>query len=916
MHEQIDQLVTTLETSLENGFATSESFQQALADINAMEPITEVDRLHKMVGTLKILDAILSRVESGEFKSSLSEQYARIANVVERQFGSANAPYARSRDIVMEVAIKLSGDHNFDAVVEAAVSELNTLPFPAEDLDELATAIFAVLSMRLATEWLAIYNDLPNKLDSLHLSIKLFQETLDQAGFDKDLAMAIATLIRDNRLSLEGTEHGYINTLMVTVGLALRAEPLALPALAQPILWLAEAVNEAQAKEVAQVKRVSVIADQCEATINQFKLDLMAHGPTLYHFNQAMETLSALTSDTPSDDTSIRDATLWLIDASIPHAPCDWAEMLTILRQTIVAMDEPPKSAIDLATFEVEGCRILERLKAALAELTSPDVAYMQAFSDMQALGFFDPYDCKDNDEFSRAILRFFSKLAAASATFFENGKDFLMADNLEMLLQAMSDMEGAIDNDGAKVELSLRASLNTITQMLNQPINAIGATAYQRQAGELILTIVERMKRLNFPGVLVGRDATEFKRVESRMNKAFNRLRGVTTNAQWIDQQRSSLRSAVRGLRQFERRQHLMVISPPWTAVQSEINANSLFVSGGATVQSIVDSASRILGYEPPIVLGVNDPTQARWDQISRSVIAVFDFTSYNHACADSFGDIPSSPDAMGSIAEATANTALVAYECGWAFVLGVPMVIVARKGQAVPFDIDVEPVWLTSDTTDVERVCIAIQASLFGIQRGVSDEGLSKTIDYLTMLVAQDSEAALLINSVRYSADATSVRHASEGVLERLSGRGLKLALPVFPPAYPPNVGRKALFHVTAFRQWSEACQRVVRDACSDVIEYRIGYEQFDPDIIRSIWKDLATASYVVADLTYLNPNAVLEFAIAQALGRPTLVVSQTPNLHEYFPPLEKVRVYTYTTDAVGLSGLRRAVDRFIAF
>lgn len=104
-------------------------------------------------------------------------------------------------------------------------------------------------------------------------------------------------------------------------------------------------------------------------------------------------------------------------------------------------------------------------------------------------------------------------------------------------------------------------------------------------------------------------------------------------------------------------------------------------------------------------------------------------------------------------------------------------------------------------------------------------------------------------------------------------------------------------------------------MQEACGDAIERRIGYERFDPDIIRSIWNDIATASYVVADLTHLNPNATLELAIAQALGRPTLVVSQTPNLHEYLPPLAKVRIHTYTTDAAGLRTLRAVVDRFVA-
>ena len=330
--------------------------------------------------------------------------------------------------------------------------------------------------------------------------------------------------------------------------------------------------------------------------------------------------------------------------------------------------------------------------------------------------------------------------------------------------------------------------------------------------------------------------------------------------------------------------------------------------------VQSLVDEAGRKLGYETAIALGVNEPTQARWDLLSRSAIAVFDFTSYDAEASDAT-EISGSPAAFASVARAAAATACAAYECGWAFVLGVATVVIAREGQLVPFDIDVEPVRLAGDAADVERVGVALQAALFGTQRGVSAEGLSETVDYLKRLAARDAKTARLVATATESGDATSVRLAAEGVLERLDGRGLLLTLPAFPPAYPPESGRKALFHVTAFRPWSEACQRVVQEACGDTIERRIGYERFDPDIIRSIWNDIATASYVVADLTDLNPNAALELAIAQALGRPTLVVSQTPNLHEYLPSLAKVRIHTYTTDAAGLRTLRAMVDRFVA-
>jgi hypothetical protein len=920
MQEKINELIAAFEASLDDGTATPESLQQAVAEIEALVSITELDRFYHLNGTVRLLDAVLNRVAPDE-GVSLREQRARIAGILERQFGSPNAPYARSRDIVQEAATRLKGGENADADLGAAVAELNALPFAAEDAAEQATALLAVHALRAATVWLAGYDESPNKLDPLPFSLKLSAAAFELGGFDNDWALKSVTHIRDNRLSLDGTTLGYMTALMVSVGLALRAEPMALPALAQPLAWLAEALNEVQAEAAAQATPVSAIAAQCEAAVAQFERDLEAHGFTEYHLRQAMAALQELPSETPADPALIRDAILRLIDVALPHAPREFAEMLPIIRQQIVAQGEPAGPPIDVVTFEVEGQRIVERLRAALAGGTYPSAAFVQAGSDLQALGSRVPDDDndKDKDAFVRAMLRVMPELVAAMEPYAESGKEVLAADTVDMMRRALADMEGVIDDDKAKAELAGRAALQHFQSMLNQPLGDPfehpDAPLYQRQFVALERMVVEQTMRLKSDGVLAGRDATEFERIESRLKVAFDRLRAAATEAQWIDQQRGALRSAVTSLRRFERRHHLMVIAPPWTAARLSVNANAVFVSGGSTVQSLVDAASRALGYEAPIALGVNDPTHARWDRLSRSAIAVFDFTSYDRAAADPQGDIPSSPAAMVSIAQTAAPTALVAYECGWAFVLGVPMVIVAREGQAVPFDIDVEPVRLAGDATDADRVGLALQAALFGTQRGVFDEGLSRTLDYLKSLAARDATAARLIDAAGECADATSVRLAAEGVLERLSGRGLMLALPAFPPAYPPDAGRKALFHVTAFRPWSEACQRVVRDACGDALERRIGYEQFDPDIIRNIWNDLATASYVVADLTHLNPNAALELAIAQALGRPTLVVSQTPNLHAYLPPLAKVRIHTYTTDAAGLRGLRAAVDRLIA-
>lgn len=118
-----------------------------------------------------------------------------------------------------------------------------------------------------------------------------------------------------------------------------------------------------------------------------------------------------------------------------------------------------------------------------------------------------------------------------------------------------------------------------------------------------------------------------------------------------------------------------------------------------------------------------------------------------------------------------------------------------------------------------------------------------------------------------------------------------------------------------MTAFRPWSKPCEEAVREACSRAdIKYLIGYEQLDPDILCAIWRDIASASLVVADLTNLNPNAVLELGIAQALGRPTLVLSQTPNLPAHLPALAKVRMHNYANDAAGRRNLARLLERYL--
>jgi hypothetical protein len=450
----------------------------------------------------------------------------------------------------------------------------------------------------------------------------------------------------------------------------------------------------------------------------------------------------------------------------------------------------------------------------------------------------------------------------------------------------------------------------------LQDPFEQPDALPHQRQFASLLRPLSDRLNGLQTMSESTPRDAAEAKRIAERADVALKRLRNATTEAQWIEHQRTSLRRAVVDLRRFERRHHLTLIEPPWPASPAVIDANAVFFSGASGTRSIVESACARIGMDAPVAHGVDDPVRTRWDLLRRSAVAVFDFTSFDPATADPPGPIPAEADRRDAVVRAAAPTARAAYECGWALVLGTPIVTLARPHQPPPFDIDVEPVLMDGGDDLADRVTLAIQAALFGVQRGVRTADTGPTIARLRERFGGQPDCADLLEAIRDSRDAMQVQLAARAMLERAAGRAAMLALPAFPPPAPPTGEPPALFHVTAFRSWSKPCEDVIRDACRDAgLVYRIGYERLDPDILGAIWVDITRASFVVADVTHLNPNAVLELAIAQAVSRPTLVVSRTAGLPAHFPPLARVRVHDHTTDDPGRRELATLVRRFVA-
>jgi hypothetical protein len=661
---------------------------------------------------------------------------------------------------------------------------------------------------------------------------------------------------------------------------------------------------------------VSEFAAHCNAILAEFERSLNEQGFSEYLLRQATASLQELQPESDMEAGALRAALVRLIDIAVPHAPPDAAQTLVVARESILQQDAPPLPPLDAEALQAEGDAILERLRGELAAGELPGPAFMRAQQAIQSLGT----RVRDEDEEGvKVLIRLMPETVALVAPYAEPDKAALAAEATAAMQQAFSEAEGALDDGPVRSQVAGHALMREMKRFAQTPTadpwDQPNAPSHLRQFAALLRSWMDRIAALPSKAEDDSRDAAEAKRIVKRADTALSRLRAASTEAQWVEQQRRSLRRVAVELRQFERRYHLMLIEPPWPAHPAAVDANAVFFSGSPEAQAIVEAACARIGMAAPVAHGVDDLTHLRWDLLRRSAVAAFDFTAYDRAASDPPGALPRSPEKLEAIAHAAAPLASVVYEYGWALVLGTATVAIARAGQALPFDIDIVPAYLAGDDEDAMSVVLGLQGALFGVQRGLRTADLEATVNRLRKHFLDNRKAAPLLESVAGSCDAMKVQLVAESLLEGGPGHPAMLALPAFPPVYPSSDQARTLFHVTAFRPWSKPCEEAVREACSRAdIKYLIGYEQLDPDILRAIWRDIASASLVVADLTNLNPNAVLELGIAQALGRPTLVLSQTPNLPAHLPALAKVRMHNYANDAAGRRNLARLLERYL--
>jgi len=353
---------------------------------------------------------------------------------------------------------------------------------------------------------------------------------------------------------------------------------------------------------------------------------------------------------------------------------------------------------------------------------------------------------------------------------------------------------------------------------------------------------------------------------------------------------ERENLRRLALDTRRYALREHLTLATPAWPAPASSQKPNSIFYSGGPEPLALLKAICNLqeLTLLPLKVKG--DPAAERWKQLREANIAVFDLSDYRR---------PMPLDEAAAVAA-------VGYELGIALALGRPVVVVAKEGQAMPFDVDVEPLRLAGDDEDEGRLAEAMDEALYGLQRGGGDSSVDETLRYVRQEYAGHDMAYVRIALEQIDesagADPLKVRDILSAALGYLGAEAPQIIYPTWPGDYPALYQRRC-FHVTAFGpDWANDTMALVRESCQsagEAIKYIRGDQVLSPDIIRSIWDEICRASHVVVDLTGLNINAVLELGMAHALGRNILIITQDDRPDLYFRSIAKVRLHHYDLD-----------------
>lgn len=360
---------------------------------------------------------------------------------------------------------------------------------------------------------------------------------------------------------------------------------------------------------------------------------------------------------------------------------------------------------------------------------------------------------------------------------------------------------------------------------------------------------------------------------------------------------EKEELRPLAFEIRNFSARMHTMMARPVWRFANVPGDTNAVFYSGPAKERLSIAAACRRLGFEVMAEARGESFASARWKQLQKAATAVFDLRAMD------------GPD-----------MAAVTYELGIALTLGRPVVVLVAEDQTIPFDVDIDPVVVTGGPEDYAVLASAIDQSVVWTYPRARSNASPITLEYVISKYPRPQknvyvdQTLRMLSELRKAPDPLAVTRTLTKLTDYLNDGETILINPWWSPVYP-HENKLRLFHVMPFRpEWADRVTAVTRKLCNDDVDYVRGDEVDEPNVIRSIWEEIARATHVLVDLTGFNANVALELGIVHTLGKKVLMVGQGDPKAHVFQSISKFRVQSYEIKRLDET-LGKEVSKFLS-
>jgi len=418
-------------------------------------------------------------------------------------------------------------------------------------------------------------------------------------------------------------------------------------------------------------------------------------------------------------------------------------------------------------------------------------------------------------------------------------------------------------------------------------------------RAAELVETgwllrrfLLEEMSRPN-KGATESKEVLNLNVQATRLDRRIYEAGGDDKRAQLVE--KDEFRPLALAVRDFSARTHSMLAQPIWQLAHSAVDTNAVFFSGSLDRQGLVADICHKLGLNMMQTPGGENVSNARWKQLQSAMTTVFDL----------------------GLADGPARAA-VAYELGIALTLGKPIVVIASPDYPLPFDVAIEPIILDGNRDDEQKLTAAIDRSVVWTYETIRPSDSHVTLDYILSRYTRPypdtyvDQTLRLLQDQKKDPDSLMLDRTIVQLVDFLKDGETMVIHPVWSPVYPQAESRR-LFHVMPYRPgWADEARDVTRRTCEAMgVEYVRGDEMKDPNVIRSIWEEIARSTDVVIDLTGFSANVALELGITHTLGRNYLIVGQGDTVDRLFDTIARLRFQQYQHPAELEAVVRNFLD-----